>query len=111
MNADVKSRLGGLACVVAGLAISWPTIFDRLRLAQEGVPEISTWSLASALVGPLIVIGLTLMILGEKTESMTRDAEKKRLTGLGNAIALACAISGFGLMLGTTYLLQSYGYL
>jgi hypothetical protein len=110
MNPDVKARLGGLACVLAGAAMSWPTIFDRLRLARQGVPEINTWSIASALAGPLIVVGLTLMILGARTEALTRDAEKKRLTLLGNAVALACVITGFGGMLGTTYLLQSYGY-
>ncbi|MDV3253578.1 hypothetical protein DevBK_19740 [Devosia sp. BK] len=95
---------------MAGVVISWPTIFDRLRLAQEGVPEISTWSLASFLVGPLIVFGLTLLILGERTEVLMRDAEKKRMKPLGNLIALACAVAGFGGMLGTTFLLQSYGY-
>ena len=110
MSPDLKTRLAGIACVVAGAAISWPTIFDRLRLAQQGVPEINTWSLASALVGPLIIIGLTLIILGAKTESMTRNAEQKRMKPLGNLIALACAITGFGAMLGTNYLLQSYGY-
>ena len=110
MNPDVKARVSGLACVVAGAAISWPTIFDRLRLARQGVPQISTWSLASFLVGPLIIIGLTMMLLGARTEALTRDAEKKRLTLLGNLIALACAVTGFGAMLGTTFLLRSYGY-
>lgn len=110
MIADVKTRLAGFGCVVAGAAISWPTIFDRLRLAQQGVPQINTWSLTSALVGPLIIIGVTLMIFGARTETLTRDAEKKRLTLFGNAIALACAVAGFGGMLGTTYLLRSYGY-
>lgn len=110
MSPDVKSRLSGLACVVAGIAISWPTIFDRLRLARQGVPEITTWSVTSALVGPLIIVGLALLMFGARTEALTRDAEKKRLTVLGNLIALLCAITGFGGMLGTTYLLQSYGY-
>ncbi|KQN76810.1 hypothetical protein [Devosia sp. Leaf64] len=110
MYPDLKARLSGLACILAGVVISWPTIFDRLRLAQEGVPEISTWSLASFLVGPLIVFGLTLLILGERTEVLMRDAEKKRMKPLGNLIALACAVAGFGGMLGTTFLLQSYGY-
>jgi hypothetical protein len=110
MNPDVKARLAGFACFVAGAAMSWPTIFDRLRLARQGVPEINTWSVASALVGPLIIFGLTLMILGARTEALTRDAEKKRLTFFGNSIALACAVAGFGGMLGTTYLLRSYGY-
>ena len=110
MNSDAKTRLGGVACVVAGALISWPTIFDRLRLAREGIPTINTWSLASFLVGPLIVIGVTLMILGARTEARTRDAEKKRMKPLGNLIALACAVTGFGGMLGTNYLLQSYGY-
>lgn len=110
MSPDLKARLGGLACIAAGVAISWPTIFDRLRLAGQGVPEINTWSIASALVGPLIISGLTLVVLGSRTEPLTRDAEKKRLTVLGNVIALACAATGFGGMLGTTYLLRSYGY-
>jgi hypothetical protein len=111
MNPDVKTRLAGIACVLAGAAISWPTIFDRLRLAEQGVPEISTWSLASFLVGPLIIIGLTMMIFGARTEALTRNAEKKRLTLFGNLIALACTVAGFGGMLGTTYLLRTYGYL
>ena len=111
MNPDVKTRLAGLACVLAGAAISWPTIFDRLRLAQQGAPQINTWSLASFLVGPLIIFGLTMMVFGARTEALTRNAEKKRLTLFGNFIALACAAAGFGGMLGTTFLLQSYGYL
>lgn len=110
MSPDLKARLAGLGLVVAGIVTSWPTIFDRIRLARQGVPEISTWSVASAFVGPLIVIGLTLTILGARTEALTRDAEKKRMTPLGNLIALACAVTGFGGMLGTTYLLRSYGY-
>ena len=110
MKTDMKTRLAGLGCVVAGAAISWPTILDRLRLARQGVPQISTWSLASFLVGPLIIIGVTLIILGSRTEAMTRDAERKRMKPLGNLIALACAVAGFGGMLGTTYLLRSYGY-
>lgn len=110
MNPDLKARLFGLALVVGGLLTSWPTIFDRIRLARMGVPEISTWSLTSAFVGPLIVIGLAIVILGERTEALTRDAEKKRMKPLGNMIALACAVTGFGGMLGTTYLLRSYGY-
>jgi hypothetical protein len=111
MGPDVKTRLAGIACVLAGAAISWPTIFDRLRLARQGVPEISTWSLASFLVGPLIVFGLTMMIFGARTEALIRNAEKKRLTLFGNLIALACTVAGFGGMLGTTYLLRTYGYL
>ncbi|RYF19999.1 MAG: hypothetical protein EOO77_08960 [Oxalobacteraceae bacterium] len=110
MNSDVKTRLAGFGCVVAGAAISWPSIFDRLRMAQQGVPTINTWSMASFLVGPLIIIGLTLMILGAKTEAVTRNAEEKRITPVGNLIALACAVAGFGGMLGTNYLLRSYGY-
>ena len=110
MNSDAKTRLVGFACVVAGALISWPAIFDRLRLAQQGASTINTWSMASFLVGPLIVIGLTLMILGVRTEALTRDAEKKRMRPLGNLIALACAVTGFGGMLGTNYLLRSYGY-
>lgn len=110
MNDDVKTRLAGLGCVVAGVAISWPSIFDRLRIARQGVPSISTWSMASFLVGPLIIIGLTLMILGARTEAVTRNAEKKRMTPVGNLVALLCAVTGFGGMLGTTYLLRSYGY-
>lgn len=110
MNADVKARLAGGACVVAGVAISWPTIFDRLRLARHGAPQIQTWSLASGLVGPLIIIGLTMMVLGARTEALTRDAERKRIKPLGNLIALACLAAGFGGMLGTTFLLRSYGY-
>jgi hypothetical protein len=110
MNPDVKARLAGLACVVAGLAISWPTIFDRLRLARQGVAQLQTWSVASALVGPLVIIGLTLMLLGARTEALTRDAQNKRITPLGNLIALACVVAGFGGMLGTTYLMRLYGY-
>ena len=110
MNDNVKTRLAGLGCVVAGAAISWPSIFDRLRIARQGVPSISTWSMASFLVGPLMIIGLTLMILGARTEEVTRNAEKKRMTPVGNLIALLCAVTGFGGMLGTTYLLRSYGY-
>lgn len=110
MNSDLKARLSGAACVVIGAAISWPTIFDRIRLAQEGVPQISTWSLASLLVGPFIVIGLTLLILGVNTEAMTRDSEKKRMKPLGNLIALACLVAGFGGMVGTWFILWSYGY-
>lgn len=110
MNSDTKTRLGGFACLVAGALISWPAIFDRLRLAQKGIPTINTWSMASFLVGPPIVIGVTLMILGARTEALTRDAEKKRVRPLGNLIALACAVTGFGGMLGTNYLLRSYGY-
>lgn len=110
MNADLKARLGGFACVAGGLAISWPTIFERLQKAQQGVDRIQVWSLASFLVGPLIVMGLTLILFGERTEALTRNAEKKRLTHLGNLIFLACAVTGFGGMLGTAYLLQSYGY-
>lgn len=110
MNSDVKTRLGGFACVVAGALISWPSIFDRLRLAQQGVPTITTWSMASLLVGPLIVIGVTLMVLGARAEALTRDAERKRMRPLGNLIALACAVTGFGGMLGTSYLLRFYGY-
>ncbi len=52
MNDDVKARLYGLGSVVAGIAMSWPTIFDRLRLARQGAPEVSVWSMASFLVGP-----------------------------------------------------------
>lgn len=110
MGSDTKVRLSGLGCVVAGVAISWPTMFDRLRMARQGAPTITTWSTASFLVGPLIIIGLTMMILGGRTEAMMRDAEKKRVTLFGNTIALACAAAGFGGMLGTTYLLRSYGY-
>jgi len=110
MSPDLKARLAGLGLVVAGIVTSWPTIFDRIRLARQGVPEINTWSVTSAFVGPLIVIGLTLTILGARTEALTRDAEKKRMTPFGNMIALACAVTGFGGMLGTTYLLRSYGY-
>lgn len=95
---------------MAGALISWPAIFDRLRLAQQGIPTINTWSMASFLIGPLIVIGVTLMILGARTEALTRDAEKKRMRPLGNLIALSCAVTGFGGMLGTNYLLRSYGY-
>lgn len=61
-------------------------------------------------MGPFVIFGVTLMILGARTEIMTRDAEKKRLTLLGNLIALACAVAGFGGMLGTRYMLFSYGY-
>ncbi len=110
MNSDSKARLSGAACILIGAAISWPTIFDRIRLAKEGVPEISTWSLASMLVGPFIVIGLALLILGEKTEAMTRDPEKKRMKPLGNLIALACLVAGLGGMAGTWWILRSYGY-
>ncbi|RYF41307.1 MAG: hypothetical protein EOO38_20850 [Cytophagaceae bacterium] len=110
MGSDLQARLAGVSCVVAGAAISWPAIFDRLRIAQQGAPTITTWSTASFLVGPLIIIGLTLVILGERTGAMTRDAERKRITPLGNVIALACVAAGFGGMLGTTYLLRSYGY-
>jgi hypothetical protein len=110
MNDDVKARLAGFGCVVAGAAISWPSIFDRLRIARQGVPSISTWSTASFLVAPLIIIGMTLMILGARTEAVTRDAERKRITPVGNIIALLCAVTGFGGMLGTSYLLRSYGY-
>lgn len=110
MNSDLKARLSGAVCVLIGAAISWPTIFDRIRLAKQGVPEISTWSLASMLVGPFIVVGLTLLILGDKTEATTRDAEKKRMKPLGNLIALACLVAGFGGMIGTWFVLRSYGY-
>ena len=111
MRTDAKTRLSGLGCVVAGLLISWPAIFDRLRMAEAGAPRIQTWSMAAFLVGPLIVIGITLMLLGERTDTMLRDAERKKMKPLGNLIALACVITGFGGMLGTTYLLRSYGYL
>jgi len=110
MNSDVKTRLAGLGCVAAGAVISWPAVFDRLRIAQTGVPRISTWSMASFLAGRLIIISLTLMMLGARTEAVTRDAAKKRMTPLGSRIALACALAGFGGMLGTNYLLRSYGY-
>ena len=93
MNPDLKTRIAGVTCVLAGAAISWPTIFDRLRLAEQGVPEISTWSLASFLVGPLIVIGLTMMIFGARAEALTRNAEKKRLTLFGNFIALGSVLN------------------
>ena len=73
-------------------------------------PEISTWSLASFLVGPLIVLGLTMIVLGERTEAMMRDAEKKRMKPLGNFIALLCVLAGFGGMVGTWFVLQSMGY-
>lgn len=62
------------------------------------------------LVGPFIVVGLTLLILGDKTEATTRDAEKKRMKPLGNLIALACLVAGFGGMIGTWFVLRSYGY-
>jgi hypothetical protein len=48
--------------------------------------------------------------LGARTEAVTRDAERKRITPVGNIIALLCAVTGFGGMLGTSYLLRSYGY-
>jgi hypothetical protein len=111
MQPDAKTRLAGLGCVVAGVLISWPAIFDRLRMAEAGAPRIQTWSMAAALVGPLIVIGITLMVLGARTDDLIRDAERKKMKPLGNLIALACAITGFGGMLGTNYLLRSYGYL
>lgn len=110
MNSDVKHRLAGLACILAGGAISWPTIFERIQLAQQGVASIRTWSVASALVGPLIIIGVTLLVLGARTEPMTRDAEKKRFKPLGAVIGLACLLAGFAGMLGTMYVLRSYGY-
>lgn len=110
MNSDLKARLWGAVLIIIGAAISWPTIFDRIRLAQEDTPEISVWSLASFLVGPLIVFGFVMLILGEKTEDMTRDAEKKRMKPLGNVIALICLLAGFAGMLGTTFVLQSFGY-
>jgi hypothetical protein len=110
MNPDMKTRLSGFACLLIGLAMSWPTIFERLQKAREGVPAIQVWSLASFLVGPLIVLGLTMMILGGRTETLMRNAEKKRMTAFGNLIALLCLVIGFAGMLGTTYLLRSYGY-
>lgn len=110
MNDDVKARLYGLGSVVAGIAMSWPTIFDRLRLARQGAPEVSVWSMASFLVGPLIVMGLVMMLLGARTEPLMRDAERKRMRPFGNIVALACVAAGFGGMLGTSYLLRSYGY-
>jgi hypothetical protein len=58
----------------------------------------------------LIVIGLTLIMFGKRTEALMRDAERKRVTRLGNLIFLVCLVTGFGGMLGTAYLLQSYGY-
>lgn len=110
MNPDVKARLWGVGLIVIGAGISWPTIFDRIRLAQQGVPEISTWSLASFLVGPLIVLGLTMIILGKRTEATMRDAEKKRMKPIGNVIALLCVLAGFAGMVGTWFVLQSLGY-
>lgn len=110
MSPDGKARLYGLGCLVAGAALSWPTIFDRLRLARQGAPEISTWSMASFLVGPLIVLGLVMMVLGAGTEARMRDAERKRMRPFGNVVALACVVAGFAGMLGTNYLLRSYGY-
>ncbi len=110
MNDNVKTRCYGLGCVVAGVAISWPTIFDRLRLARQGVPEINVWSMASFLVGPLIVLGFVMMMFGTRTETLMRDAEHKRMKPFGNIVALACVIAGFGGMLGTAYMLRSYGY-
>lgn len=56
------------------------------------------------------MIGLTLLILGGKTEPMTRDAEKKRMKPLGNIIFVICLIAGFGGMVGTWMVLRSYGY-
>lgn len=110
MNSDVKHRLAGLACILAGAIISWPTIFERIQLAQQGVASIRTWSVASALVGPLIIIGVTLILLGARTEPMTRDAERKRFRPLGAVIGLACLLAALGGMLGTMYVLRSYGY-
>jgi len=110
MTADLKARLSGMVCIIIGLAISWPTIFDRIRLAQEGVPEISSWSLASFLVGPFIVFGLVMVVLGERTEPLMRDAEQKRMKALGNVIAFLCLVAGFGGMVGTWMVLRAYGY-
>ena len=110
MNPDLKARLSGVVCILIGLAISWPTIFERLQKAQSGEPSINVWSLASFLVGPFIVIGLTMVLLGGRTETLTRNAEKKRMTALGNVIALLCFGAGLAGMLGTTYVLRSYGY-
>jgi len=45
------------------------------------------------LVGPLIVIGLTMMIFGARAEALTRNAEKKRLTLFGNFIALGSVLN------------------
>ena len=110
MNSDIKARLSGVVCILIGLAISWPTIFDRLQKAQAGEPTIHVWSMASFLVGPFIVIGLTMVLLAGRTEALTRNAEKKQMTALGNLIALLCFATGLAGMLGTTYVLHSYGY-
>ena len=110
MTDDAKARLYGLACVAAGIAISWPTVFDRLRLARQGAPEIGVWSMASFLVGPLIVVGLVMLSLGARTEPLLRDAERQRMRPFGNIVALASVVAGFAGMLGTSALLRSYGY-
>ena len=110
MNSEVKHRLAGLACILAGMAISWPTIFERIQLARLGAASIRGWGMGSALVGPLLIIGITLVVLGARTERLTRDAQTKRFTPLGAVIGLACLLAGLGGALGTMYVLRSYGY-
>ncbi len=110
MNDDGRRAFTDWPAWWPGIAISWPTIFDRLRLARQGAPEIGVWSMASFLVGPLIVVGLVMLSLGARTEPLMRDAERQRMRPFGNIVALACVVAGFAGMLGTSALLRSYGY-
>ncbi|WP_184383753.1 hypothetical protein [Roseococcus suduntuyensis] len=87
--------------------ISWPSISERIQFVAQGVASIRTWSVVSALVGPLIITGVALLILGARTEPMTRDAERKRFKPLGAAIGLSCPLAALGGTLGT---MHSYGY-
>jgi hypothetical protein len=85
MNTDTRHRLLGLGTAALGGGMIYYFIFRVLELARAGVEEVS-YSVKGAALGPLfILIGIALLIFGEKGEQAISQEKngKKSLSPIG----------------------------
>ncbi len=90
MGANLKYRLGGILCLIAGAGFGWWGIWQPLQAAHAHAAEVSYSTKIFILVPALLVFGLFFLIGGARWEY--RDAVKQRPTAIGWALFAAVAV-------------------
>ncbi len=95
MNQDLKYRLGGLVCLIAGVAFGWWGIWLPYQDALAHAPEVKYSLKIFFLVPALLVFGLFFLIGGARFQY--RNADKKNFTAIGWVLMAATVVlSGLG---------------